>query len=39
MNPKWKIVIQKEPRARKVIQEVEESLLGLHVLEEELVTQ
>jgi hypothetical protein len=39
MNPKWKVVIQKKPKARRVIHEVEEFLLGLHVLEEELVTQ
>jgi hypothetical protein len=39
MNPEWKVIIQKESRARRVIHEVEEHLLGLHVLEEELVAQ
>jgi hypothetical protein len=39
MNPKWKVIIQKEPQARKVIHEVEKLLLGLHASKEELVAQ
>ncbi len=39
MNPEWKVIIQKKPRACKMIHEVEEPLLGLHALEEELVEQ
>jgi len=36
-NPKWKVIIQKEPRAHRVIHDVEEPLLGLHALKEKLV--
>jgi hypothetical protein len=39
MNPEWKIIIQKKPRACKMIHEVEKPLLRLHALEEELVAQ
>jgi hypothetical protein len=39
MNPKWKVVIQKEPQAHRVIHEVEEPLLGLHASKEKLVAQ
>ncbi len=39
MNPKWRVIIQKEPQVHRVIHEVEKPFLGLHDLEEELVAQ
>jgi hypothetical protein len=39
MNPKWKVIIQKEPQAYRMIHEVENLLLGLHASKEKLVAQ
>jgi len=39
LNPNWKVVVQKEFRAYKVIHEVEDVVLGMQALDEELVTQ
>ncbi len=38
LNPDWKVAIQKEPRACRVIHEVED-VLGMQALDEKLVTQ
>ncbi len=38
LNPDWKVAIQKEPRACRVIHEVED-VLGMQALDEELVAQ
>jgi len=38
LNPDWKVTIQKEPYACRVIHEVE-NVLGMQALDEELVTQ
>jgi hypothetical protein len=37
-NPNWKVVVQKEPQACRVIHEVE-GVLGMQTLDEKLVTQ
>jgi hypothetical protein len=39
MNPKWKVRIQKELQACRMIHEVEKLLLGLHASKEKLVAQ
>jgi hypothetical protein len=38
LNPDWKVVVQKEPRAYRVTHEVED-VIGMQALDEELVTQ
>jgi len=37
LNPNWKVVLQKEPRACRVIHEVE-NVIGMQALDEKLVT-
>jgi hypothetical protein len=39
LNPNWKVVVQKELQACKVIYEVEDVVLRLQALDEKLVTQ
>jgi hypothetical protein len=39
LNPNWKVVVQKELQAYRVIHEVEDVVLGMQALGEELVTQ
>jgi hypothetical protein len=39
LNLKWKVIVQKEAQACKVIHEVEDVVLGMQALDEELVTQ
>jgi hypothetical protein len=38
LSPDWKVVVQKEPQACRVIHEVED-VLGMQALDEELVTE
>ncbi len=39
LNLDWKVVVQKELQGFRVINEVEDVVLGMQVLDEELVTQ
>ncbi len=39
LNIDWKLIVQKEPWACKVIHEVEDVILIMQALDEELVTQ
>jgi hypothetical protein len=39
LNLDWKVVVQKEPRGCRAVNEVEDVVIGMQALDEELVTQ
>ncbi len=38
LYPYWKVIVQKEPQACRVIHEVEDVVIGMQTLDDKLVT-